>query len=203
MYKLYYLPGACSLATQTIIHELGLPVEIVNKTQAPEFAELNPVGTVPVLIDNGEVLREGAAVMLHLLESNRSAMLPADGPQRRRAIQSIMFANATMHPAYSRLFFLTQNMEDSPARSAALQAAADNISKLWQVVDNQVGDKPFLDSDQLSAADVMLTVYSRWGQYFPVNITLGANSERMIANVSNRPSFQRALAAEQAQSEAA
>lgn len=203
MYKLYYLPGACSLSMLTVIHELDLPVEIVNKNDAPEFETLNPVGTVPVLIDGDEVLREGAAVMLHLLEQNNSPMLPASGPARRQAIQSIMFANATMHPAYSKLFFIANQMTDGPAKDEAYAAAAKGVSELWKVVDDQVGNKPFLDGDQISAADIMLTVYSRWGAYHPIDIEIGPNAQRMIDAALNMPSFQRAVADEEAQSKAA
>ncbi len=203
MYKLYYLPGSCSLATLTIIHELGLPVEIVNKNDAPEFATINPVGTVPVLIDQDEVLREGAAIVIHLLRQNDSPMLPKSGPARRRAIQSIMFANATMHPAYSKLFFISRQMSDGPAKDEALKAAADGINALWKVVDDQVSDKLFLDGGQVSAADIMLTVYSRWGAFHPVDIQIGGNAQRMIDTVLAMPTFQRALADEAAQSAAA
>ncbi len=203
MYKLYYLPGACSLATQAVMHEIGLPVEIINKKDAPEFSELNPVGTVPVLVDGDITLREGAAVMIHLLESSNSHLLPKSGPERLRALQSIMFANATMHPAYSRLFFIGSALDDGPVKDQALAAAAHSINSLWKVVNDQIGDKTFLDTDKVSAADIMLTVYSRWGAYFPVDIQLGSNTQRMIDAVLAMPSFQRALAAEEAQSKAA
>ena len=46
MYKLYYLPGACSLAIQVVLHELNQPVAIVNKNTIENFNSINPVGVV-------------------------------------------------------------------------------------------------------------------------------------------------------------
>lgn len=212
MYTLYYLPSACSLATQVVLHELDQAVEIIDKQQVDNFKTINPVGTVPVLVDNsdtssqGTTRREGAAVMLYLLNKHPNTMLPATGEAREQAIQDIMFANATMHPAYGVLFFIAQNMSDKnagkQAKKSAFNAAAQAISSLWQVVEQQLEKQTFLGGDQPSAADIMLTVYSRWGANFPVEIQIGPNTQRMLQSVQAMPSFQRALTAEQRQSAA-
>ena len=200
MYTLYYLPGACSLATQVILHELDQAVEIIDKQKVDDFTSINPVGTVPVLVDNGNARREGAAVILYLLNKHQNTMLPAAGAVRDIAIQDIMFANATMHPAYSRLFFIAQNISDELAKQSAFEAAAQAVTRLWQVVEQQLANQTFLGGDEPSAADIMLTVYSRWGASFPVDILLGHNTQKMLDAVQAMPNFQRALAAEQSQS---
>ncbi len=197
MYTLYYLPSACSLATQVVLHELGQEVEIIDKRKVDHFTEINPVGSVPVLFDDSRSLREGAAILLYLLNKHQNTMLPTTGTAREQAIQDIMFANATMHPKYSLLFFIDQNINDEKAKQSAFRAAEQAINALWQVVEKQLSDQEFLGGDEPSAADVLLAVYSRWGKSFPVNITLGANSEKMVETVLLRPSFQRALAAEE------
>ncbi|OMH38027.1 glutathione S-transferase family protein [Motiliproteus sp. MSK22-1] len=202
MYTLYYLPGACSLATQVILHQLDQTVEIIDKQKVENFTAINPVGTVPVLIENGTTRREGAAVILYLLNKHPNTMLPAIGTAREQAIQDIMFANATMHPAYGRLFFIAQNITDQKIKKSAFDAAATAISSLWQVVEQQLENQSFLGGDQPSAADIMLTVYSRWGASFPVKIQFGANTQRMLDAIQSMPSFQRALSAEQQQSAA-
>ncbi len=199
MYTLYYVNGACSLATQTVLHELGEPVEIIEKSQAKNFAEINPVGTVPVLIDGEKILTEGAAVMIYLLDKHNSVMLPKGGEARDQAIQNLMFSNATMHPAYGRLFFIAQNITDQDAKTEAFIAAADSISALWKVIEDQLQDKPYLGGDLPSAADILLSVYSRWGEFFPVDIMVGKKVKEMTQAVINRPSFQLALMEEQKQ----
>ena len=216
MYTLYYLPGACSLATQVVLHELDQAVEIIDKRQVDDFTAINPVGTVPVLVDNsaigrqGAIHREGAAVILYLLDKHKNTMLPVTGAVREQAIQDIMFANATMHPAYGILFFIAQNMSDKhtdeQANKSAFEAAAQTITRLWQVVEQQLEHKPekqkFLGGDLPSAADIMLTVYFRWGGSFPVEIQIGPHTQEMVDAVLSMPNFQRALTAEQRQSAA-
>lgn len=202
MYTLYYLPGACSLATQVVLHELNQPVEIIDKQTISDFNAVNPVGTVPVLIDQGVTLREGAAVMLYLLNKHPNTLMPNSDKERDQAIQNIMFANATMHPAYSRLFFIAQNIAEGETQQSAFNAAAESISLLWQVVEKQLATNTFLGGEQPSAADIMLTVYSRWGASFPVQIPLGQRTKNMIEKIEAMPSFQRAVLAEQKQSAA-
>lgn len=204
MYTLYYSPSACSLATQVVLHELGQDVEIINVDTVENFKSINPVGAVPVLIEETQgqkkIYTEGAAIMLHLLNHHQNTLLPKDGDGRYRAIENMLFANATMHPAYGRLFFITQNIEDQVAKNTALKAAANILSNLWQVVEDKLAEQPasenYLGGKQVSAADIMLTVYSRWGASFPVNITMGTRTQKMIESVLEMPSFKRALAAE-------
>ncbi|MEH6344847.1 MAG: glutathione S-transferase family protein [Bermanella sp.] len=204
MYTLYYSPGACSLATQVVLHELDQKVEIIDVQKVEDFSAINPVATVPLLVnqETGISRREGAAIILHLLNKHENTLLPATGDNRDQAIQDILFANATMHPAYGRLFFIAQYISDEKAQKKAFEAAAAAINSLWQVVEDQLARQKFLGADKPSAADIMLTVYSRWGGSFPVDIQMGPNTQKMLAAVLETPSFVRALAAEQKQSAA-
>jgi len=216
MYTLYYSPSACSLATQVVLHELGQTVEIKDVQQLENFKDINPVGAVPVLIDHSlsnigkantdKVLTEGAAIILYLLNKHESTLLPATGYARQQGVENMMFANATMHPSYSRLFFIAQNISDESihdkkVKQAAFDAAAKSINYLWQVVEQklaaQMNDEAFLGGEKPSAADILLAVYSRWGASFPVEITLGPKVQKMLAAVLALPSFKKALAAEQ------
>lgn len=203
MYTLYYLPGACSLATQVILRELGQPVDLQHRDTTNDFNCLNPVGSVPVLKSDQAIVREGAAILLHLLDSHPNQLLPAEGPARTRAIQHMMFANATMHPAYGRLFFLQQHLPEGETRAQLMQAAANDINRLWSVVEADLAEQPFLGGEHHGPADVLLGIYSRWGDMFPASITPGPRTQGMISRILALPSFRQSLAAEQAQAEMA
>ena len=211
MYTLYYLPDACSLATQVVLHELKQDVNIVNMQDVKDFSAINPVGSVPVLVNeesaHGKTVkkssrREGAAILLHLLNNHENTLMPKAGWKRDRAIENIMFANATMHPAYGRLFFIAQNIQHPTGQEEAYQAATLAINALWQVVEAQLSEQDFLGGDTPSAADILLSVYARWGGSFPVDIHHGPNTQKMLKAIHNRPSFLKALQAEQAQAAA-
>jgi len=196
VYTLYYLPGASSLAIHAVLRELGQPVNLIERDSTYDFLDLNPVGAVPVLIDEDLVIRESAAILLHLLDKHENTLLPGSGARRTQALESMMFANATIHGAYRRLFFIQGYMLDEPARSDALEAAVQWIERLWAIVDRRIGVKSFLDGSHVSAADFLLTVYARWNRSLPTPIRLGANTARVVERVTGLPAFQQALAAE-------
>lgn len=200
MYTLYYSPGACSVATHIVLSELGQNVNIVDVNHIDNFKSINALGQVPVLIDGEQNLAEGAAIMLYLLDKHENTLLPTTGRARHKAIEDIMFANATMHPAYSKLFFIAQKINNDNAKQAALNAAADNINHLWAFVENELLNSKFLGGNKPSTADIMLAVYATWGQYFPVDIVNGEKTTAMIAAVQALPSFVKVIAAQQAES---
>ena len=196
MYTLYYLPNTCSLATHVVLRELDLPLTLVNKADVDDYSQINPVGVVPVLDNGKRRIREGAAIILHLLEQHHHAESSLSHFDKEQSRQDILFANATMHPAYSRLFFIGQYISDEGAKAQAFLAATDAINALWEIVDNNLYNQEFLGGSKPSAADIMLTVYSRWGMYFPVDITVGNNAQKMLDAVQRRSSFQASLSAE-------
>ena len=200
MYTLYYSKGACSAATQVVLRELGQEVTIINVQQLNNFKTINPVGSVPVLVDGDKILTEGAAIMLYILNKHNSTLFPVNESDRQQAIQDIMFANASMHPAYSKLFFLAEHVNDEKIKQETLNSAANTINQLWQVVENKLTKNKFLGGDSPSAADIMLAVYSRWGDYFPVDIIIGDKTITMLNAVQAMPSFIKTDQAEQAMS---
>lgn len=193
MYTLYYLPHTCSMATHTVLNILKQPVELVRKDRAADFLNTNPANVVPALQNGDTVVTEGAAILLYLLDKHDNNLLPKSGRAREVAVENIMLANASMHPAYGRLFFAAANIEDDKAKAAFFDAATNAINKLWQVVEGKLAGRKFLGGDTISAADILLSVYSRWGEYFPVDIRIGANTQAMIERVLSSPEFKLAL----------
>lgn len=199
MYTLYYSKGACSLATQVILRELAQPFTLVERSQVPDFHTINPIGAVPVLKNQqGELWTEGAAITLNLLATHANTLLPSSGAERQRAVQQLMFANATVHPAYSKLFFIASALPEGAAQDAAFTSAAAQLNRLWAQVERQLQTQPFMAGSLLSPADILLAVYQGWDQYFKVDIIIGPKTYAMLEQVRSRRSFIVALAAEQA-----
>ncbi|MDX1453392.1 MAG: glutathione S-transferase, partial [Oleiphilaceae bacterium] len=136
---------------------------------------------------------------LYLLDTYPNSFLARDGFAREQAIQDIMFANATMHPAYSKLFFISHLGLNERDINRAFGVAATFINQLWQVVETRLSGQDYLGGSGVSAADIMLSVYSRWGSGFPVDIEIGPRAQAMINRVMAMQSFQTALANEQLQ----
>lgn len=206
MYTLYYSPGACSLAVHVILNEIGADFELVktNLTEArtAEFLKLNPRGQVPTLVEDGKPLREGAAIILHLLEKHNSPLLPKSGDERTAAIEWLMFCNASLHPTYSRVFFLNRAAEDANAKEKLLDVTFKQINKLWAEVEERLNNNKYLAGNNLTAADILLTVIANWSANFPA-IQIGEKAKKLLKGVSSLPSYQKAMEAEGVQYKAA
>ncbi|WP_088329696.1 glutathione S-transferase family protein [Lacimicrobium sp. SS2-24] len=189
MYSLYFSPGACSLATHTILNMLNQKTELIHVSNVKNFEAVNPSKMVPVLKDGDTYLTEGAAIILYLLEKHENNLMAKAGASRQKAIENMMLANATMHPAYGRLFFASANMEEGKAKDDFFKAAAETIDKIWLSVENKISEGPFLGGHSVSPADILLTVYSDWGQYFPVDINIGPKAQQMIKLVQQSEAF--------------
>jgi glutathione S-transferase len=201
MYKLYYSPGACSLAIHVVLNELGVPFESIRKStkdgslKTPEFLKLNPRGQVPVLEVDGQAIREGGAILTWLMDTHKSALLPQSGMERARALEWLMWANASLHPAYGRAFWLMHQQIDEQAKATLQQNVVTQIQSFWDEAETRLSTSKYLGGDQLGAADILVTVISNWNVGTP--FTFGPNLTRLLKEVAARPSFQKALAAEQ------
>ena len=206
MYTLYGMTGACSMAVHVILNELGAKSEYIDvrvpqgEPRPAEFLKVNPRGNVPVLVDDGHVIREGGAIIAYLLDKENSPMLPKSGTARANALEWLMFANATMHPAYSNLFFLLANN----AAPELVEAALAKINKQWKEVDTQLAKTTYVTGNDISGADILLTVIANWAQdSFGQKIVLGDNTKRLIKAVIARPAYVKTLADEKVEYKAA
>ena len=87
--KLYYMPGACSLADHIVLEWIGASYETVRMThagiKAPEYLAINEGGTVPLLVDGDFFLTENVAILTYLADLYPDAQLIGDGTPRGRA----------------------------------------------------------------------------------------------------------------------
>ena len=105
MYTLYFLPGSSSLALHVLLNELGQKYDLVQRPDPEIYTKIDPANKVPALVDDNEVITEGAAIALHLFEKHKSPLWPNDTKERETRIQWMMFANASVYTAYIKLFF--------------------------------------------------------------------------------------------------
>ncbi|MDX2112928.1 MAG: glutathione S-transferase N-terminal domain-containing protein [Alphaproteobacteria bacterium] len=203
MYTLYYTPGACSLAVHVALREIGAQFKLENvaspkgQPKPASFLAINPRGCVPVLKIDEFVLREGAAILTHLLDTHKSPLLPASGLERARALEWLAFANSTLHPAYGRLFFLMGQLGEKAASDAIFDAAIQSVQKLWDDVEGQLSKTQYLCGSEPTIADILVTVIANWSQYFPKPIAYGPKTKALFSRIIARPAYQAAMQAEE------
>ena len=196
--KLYYSPGACSLAPHITLREAGLAFEPVKTDirakklpDGSDYFAVNPKGAVPALqLDDGDVLTENAAVLQYIADQAPGAgLIPASGAARYHVLEWLSYVGSEVHKSYGMLW--------NPASSdEAKQVARDLLAKKFDFVAGQLGEKPFLTGETFTPADAYFFVMLSWTRLKNIDLsrwpTLVAFQERVAA----RPAVQEAMRAE-------
>jgi glutathione S-transferase len=190
--KLFHSPGACSQAPLIIINELGLKCEIITNGFDNEKAELlkfNPRGQIPTLVlDNGEVLTEGAVIMQYLADQKPEAgLLPKAGSwERYRALESLNFVATELHKGLGLLFNKTLTEESK----APLKAIAE---KKLAFLNTQLANRQFLAANQYTVADAYCFTVIGWTKLLGIDMTPYPNVLGYCERISQRPAVVAAL----------
>lgn len=194
--KLYYTPGACSLASQIALQEIGASYQSVKvdlKTHQTEdgrdFYQLNPYGYVPALeLDDGEVLAEGVAILQYIADRRPdTGIAPANGSWERYKLQSALtFVNSEIHKTLGAFFNPKLPDETRQQLTAKFQG-------LMAKLDQQLDGQQYLANNQYSVADMYLFTVLNWLRYFKMDLAPWPNVAALHARVGQRPAVQAAL----------
>lgn len=197
--KLYYTPGACSLAPHIVAREAGLPVTLVKVDLAKHLTEtgenfraINPKGYVPaVALQDGSLLTEAAAIIQYLADQQPAAGLaPANGTtERYRLIEWLTFISSEIHKGFGPLW--------NPATPDAMKAATkDRLASRFAYLDEVLSKQPFLMGETFTIADAYLFTVVNWTNFHQIDISSFKNLSAFMARVAERPKVQEALVAE-------
>lgn len=197
--KLYYLKGACSLASHIALYESGLKFEAASvdrqtkkTSDGEDFNQINPKGYVPALrLDNSEVLAENVAVLLYIADQAPAAKLapPVETAPRYRLIEWLAFINSEVHKAVSPLF--------NPAATDEVKTFARNsVTKRVDWLEGQWSSRTYLMGDQFTVADAYLFVVFGWFPRVGLDTAKWPNVKAYHERIGLRPAVQQALKAE-------
>ena len=196
--KLYYSPGACSLADPIGLEWAGKPYEAVavsrDERKSPAFLELNPAGAVPVLDDDGWVLTQNTAILNYIADTSPEADLTGDGTPRSRAEVSkwLALVNSDIHPAFVPFFGATAYLEDAAMIEKTKDAARTRLRGLFERVDGQLANHDWIAGSR-SIADPYLYVVTRWAKGQGLDIGDLGNLERHFQRMQADAGVQAAL----------
>lgn len=197
--KLYYLPGACSLASHICLFESGLKFEAASvdrKTRMTSdgfaFDELNTKGYVPALkLDSGELLTENVVVLQYIADKAPAAKLaPANGTMERyRVMEWLAFINSELHKSFSPLF-------NPMATDDTKTFAKANLTKRADWLEKEFGSRAYLMGDAFTIADAYLFTILGWFGMRNIDLAKWPNLKKFHERVGARPSVQSAMKAE-------
>lgn len=195
--KLYYSPGACSLASHITLHEAGVDfaaekVDIrAKRTETgADFTAINPRGAVPALdLGNGDVLTEGVAIMQHVMDSAAPGVLPAPGTvARARLAEALNYVSTEVHKTYSPFFYGLEG--EAKAKQMAL------LDARLQVIEDRLSGREYLAGDAYTPADAYFFTVTNWSQFAGHDLSKFPRITALRAKVAARPAVQKALQAE-------
>jgi glutathione S-transferase len=197
--KLYYAPGACSLAPHIALREAGLAFEVekvdlkTKKTEkGSDFTQVHSKGYVPVLeLENGQRLTEVAAVLQYIADQKpESGLAPKAGTLERYRLQEWLgFISTEVHKPFGALF----NPAITPDwRKGVLEKLEQRLEWLAK----EIQGKAQLVGDRFTVADAYLFTALNWGPWVKVDVGRWASLKDFHARIAARPKVQEALKAE-------
>ncbi|MGA0800720.1 MAG: glutathione transferase GstA [Steroidobacteraceae bacterium] len=198
--KLYFSPGACSLASHIALLEAGISFELIKvegrgqKTAGGEdYSNITAKGYVPALkLNSGEVLTEGTAILPYIADlAPEKHLAPAAGTlDRYRLHEWLGYINSEVHKNFSPFF--TPGATDEQKAAARAQ-----LERRVKFIEEHLADKPFLLGEHFSVTDCYLFTVLSWCAYVKIDVVaVWPGLKSYMDRIAVRPAVQAALKAE-------
>jgi glutathione S-transferase len=198
--KLYYAPGACSLAAHIVLEESGekydlYRVDLANGEQRTEaYLKIHPQGRVPALqLDSGENVTENTAILPYL--GKRFGLWPSDPLAETRAQSLIGLFAAGVHPAHAHISRPERYASDRALFANLQEVGRKSFQGYLEQIDRLLNGRQWL-CEQYSVLDPYALTFYAWGVRRELPVAdlqyYRAFKDRMLA----RPAVARVLADE-------
>jgi glutathione S-transferase len=195
--KLYYSPGACSLAPHIAMREAGIPVELskvdlkAKQYEGGDYKQVNPKGYVPAVDTSAGVLTEAPVILQYIADQKPDAGLaPKPGDPARYKLQEMLnFITSEMHKGFGNFF--------NPAMNDGWrQAVTDRLGVRLDWLAKHLQGKQYVMGDQFSVADAYLFTILNWAAPSKFDLSKWPAIQEYHKRVGARPKVQEALKAE-------
>jgi glutathione S-transferase len=204
MFKLYYTPGTCALASHIALEDAGAPYEAVrisfktNQQNSPEYLAINPKGRVPSLITDRGILTETPAMLAFIAQSYPAAKLaPLDDPFAFAEVQAFTsYLCSTVHIAHAhRMRGYRWATEDSSFADMQ-RMVPKSMSACYAMIENNMLRGPWVMGEHYTICDPYLFTLVQWMEGDSVNRGDFPRIGDHYARMAERDSVRAALAIE-------
>lgn len=186
------------LRVRWALEEAGLPYKTRLLEQGdqdkPEYRALQPFGQVPILEEDGLVMFESGAIVLHIGERSE-ALLPKESGARARAGQWLIAALNSIEPFIMNVALIDLFYADQEWAKLRRPGAVQFVQRRLSALSRSLGDKPYLDGNRFTAGDLMMTTVLRILNHTDI-VTSDNRLAAYIGRCTSRPAFKRALDAQ-------
>lgn len=208
MIKLYFGPGACSFVPHAALEVIKATTGADFETQTvklhkgeqrtPEYLAMNPLGLVPVLVEDGKALSQIVAICDYLdRRFPQAGLLPADPWQRAQAMSTFAWMNNTVHPTFTHVFRPASFAESEAAQADVKKLAAAKFREHLERIQAMTAHAaPWLLGDKPSFADFYALVFLRWGGFAGIDPASLPTYKAFVDRVAAHPAVAAAMARE-------
>jgi glutathione S-transferase len=199
--KLYYSPGACSLAPHIALREADrffdlerVDLKTHRTATGADYALINPRGYVPALQLDGagsEVLFENVSILTYIADLAPEKLLaPPSGTFARYHVLSwLAFVSTEIHKQFSPMF-----QPGTPEGVAA--RLRGKISERFVYLEDVLHDRAYLMGERFTVADAYLFVMLQWADRFRFDLQIYPNLDDFEFRIAQRPAVQAAMVTE-------
>ena len=202
MIRIHHLGHSQSERIVWLCEELGLAYDLRRyirdprtRLAPPELKALHPLGAAPLLEDDGLLLAESAAIVEYIIVRHGGGRLKPgpDDAAYASFLYWFHFANGNLQSAATRLLFL--NRAGLPADDPVQVAVQGRFDRVIRLVEDRLGDVPWLAGDAFTAADIMSVFTLTTMRLFqPFDLADRPNIRRYLQRIGERPAYRRAMA---------
>ncbi|MBI3716602.1 MAG: glutathione S-transferase N-terminal domain-containing protein [Betaproteobacteria bacterium] len=204
MIKLYYSPGACSLAAHIVLEELGIAYEPVlvslkdGDHRKADYLRINARSRVPTLVVDGKVLTECVAILTYLGGGYADRGLwPKETWKQAEALSLMAWLTSSVHVAFAAVFRPERYCADASCHDAIKAGGLEALKKCYADIEKQLTGKSFAMGGQYTVCDPYLLVFYRWGNRIGIDMKNGYPQwARHAQRVYSRPTVKRVFEAE-------
>ena len=199
--KLYHCKDARSLRAVWTLEEMGLDYELVNmefppRLTQPGYLDINPMGTVPTLVDGVVTLTESSAMCQYLAEKYGPTELGLDvsDPQYGEYLNWLYRSDATLTFPQTLVLRYTRL---EPEERRVPQVVADYTQWYYsrlRSVEMALEGRDYLLGDRFTVADIAVGYAVFLGVSLGLDEKYKPNTQAYLARLMARPAFQRARA---------
>src|SRR5579884_3568056 len=150
--------------------ELGIEYERVDwggpfgGNRDPEYLKINPNGLVPTVIDGDLVMWESNSICRYLAATRGGERLYPRDPAARTHVERWMdWQLSVVGPPLGQLLFGLIRTKPEARNQAEIEAARRRALAAWEIVEDEIANRPYLAGDELTLAEIVLgTQIYRW-----------------------------------------
>ena len=190
--KLYDLePSGNCYKVRLLCALAGIPIELyatdfmAGEHKSPKFLAMNPLGEVPILDDDGYILRDSQAILVYIASKYASeAWLPKDPAHAAKVMQWLSTAaNEVQHgPGDARLVDLFGYKLDKAT-------AVAKSNHLLPIFEAHLGKNNWLEMGRVTIADIACFPYIGLSHQGGVSLEPYPNIRAWIARIKALPNF--------------